>query len=156
MKFIPIYWHLINLTVIIFIEKIICRLTDKQTNIAHVLVRISHARLFLLPRFAERSSLLVGHPAVALCRLHAQMWEWSGGAAQPEPVPGYTSAVQHRGPGEGLAQLPQMRQIPCGMFGRLHCYVNVVRYFIDPRGQTSLFTAGQRSGSVRAQRPCTV
>ncbi|CAB1346225.1 unnamed protein product [Coregonus sp. 'balchen'] len=32
---------------------------------------------------------------------------WSGGASQPAPVPGYASPLQHCGPGEGLAQLPQ-------------------------------------------------
>jgi len=71
------------------------------------------------PRPAERSSLLVRHPAVALCHLHAQVWERSGRAAQPEPVFGHASAVQHRGPGERLAQLPQVWQIPNRLFGTL-------------------------------------
>lgn len=63
--------------------------TVSLINLVHALIK----DLFFCPRFAERSSLLVSHPAAALCRLHAQMRERPGWAAQPEPVLGYTSAV---------------------------------------------------------------
>lgn len=100
--------------------------------------------IFLHPRFAERSSLLVGHPAFALCRLHAKMWEWSSWAAQPESVSGYTSAMQYRGPGKRLAQLPHMWQIPCGLPGtQQHALLlcNILWYLLGPFKEASLFTA---------------
>lgn len=78
-------------------------------------------------RFAQRSTLLVCHPAASLRRLHAQMREWASGAAQPEPVRGHTAAMQHRGPGERLAQLPQVRPVSRGLLGQ-KSLLNVKNY----------------------------
>lgn len=76
--------------------------------------------------------MLVGHPAVALRHLYAQMRERPSRAAQQELVFGDPEALQYRGPGERLAQLPQMRQIPRGLFGMLD------RSFTAPCGETCL------------------
>ena len=106
-------------------------------------------------RSEERPSLLGGHPAPAVCRLHAQVWQRAGGASQPAPVPGYASPLQHRGPGEGLAQLPQVwgdGQVPHGLHGMVDALtMHVCRWCARPiiEGASALSTLGTHWSNQR-------